>query len=465
MNHRARFSIGALAGAVALVCSFASFEARALALGRVTVQSALGEPLRAEIDITEISADEAASLRAGVASSDAFRAAGLEYNPAVVGMQVTLLKRVDGRSFLRLSSVRPVTEPFVDLVLEASWASGRVVRDYTMLFDPPALRQSQLAASPVVPTPPMVSRPITPLQPLPPATGLNSIPYSPPVPAPRSIPRRAPAVAAAPAASGNTVAVRPGDTAGKIAAQNKPAEISLDQMLVALLRSNPDAFVRGNINRLRSGAVLDIPSAESAASLSPQEASRAIVAQSKDFNEFRRKLAEGVPAAQTGSPDRQAGGKLEARVEDRAPATTSPDRLTLSKGAVQNRAVAEERIARDRQARDASARVAELSKNIADLNKLSAAPSSAASAARVPGVAVTVPVAPPRTIGASAAAPVSPTVPRTATATAAPMPVASTPAVPAVAVPASAAAVAAATPAASAAASASAVPASAPATG
>ena len=132
MNNRVRWRASALASAIALLGSLASLDAHALALGRITVQSALGEPLRAEIDIAEITPEEAGSLRAGVASAEAFKAAGLEYTPAVVGLQVTLQKRADGRSFLRLSSTRPVTEPFVDLVLDASWSSGRVVRDYTI---------------------------------------------------------------------------------------------------------------------------------------------------------------------------------------------------------------------------------------------------------------------------------------------------------------------------------------------
>ena len=97
MNHRIRWRFGALASAVALLGSLASVEAQALALGRVTVQSALGEPLRAEIDIAEITSDEASSLKAGVASAAAFKAAGLEYTSAVVGVQVTLQKRPDGR--------------------------------------------------------------------------------------------------------------------------------------------------------------------------------------------------------------------------------------------------------------------------------------------------------------------------------------------------------------------------------
>lgn len=405
MNNRGRWRIGALASAIALLGSLASLEAHALALGRITVQSALGEPLRAEIEIPDIKPEEASSLKAGVAPVDAFKAAGLEYGSVVSGVEVTLQRRPDGRSFLRLSSNRPVTEPFVDLILEASWANGRITRDYTMLFDPPALR-SGTAVAPTAPV--LSSRPSAP-----PAKGIASIPYSPPAgPSTRPAPvAKAPAapLEKVPAGGDKQVTVKAGDTAGKIAAQNKPASVSLDQMLVALLRSNPDAFIGGNVNRIKSGAVLDIPGAETAGALSAGEATQTIVAQSKDFNSFRRKLAEGVPATQMASADRQAGGKVQAKVEDRAPASTTPDKLTLSKGAVQGKAAptaAEDKIAKERQAKEASTRVAELSKNISELNKLGGAPTAApaASAAKAPGVAVPAPASVP-TLAAPAPAP------------------------------------------------------------
>lgn len=435
MNHPRRWRIGAVATAIALIGSFTSLQVQALGLGRVTVQSALGEPLRAEIDIPEINAEEAASLRASVASADAFRAAGLEYSAAVTNVQITLQRRPDGRSYLRLSSDRPVSEPFVDLILEARWASGRIVRDYTMLFDPPNLRP---AAQPMpAPAPPMVSRPPAPTPALPPApAALPSSPPSPPAvmpaPAARPIapPPPAPAVTSrAPSPSGQTVTVKAGDTAGKIAAQTKPANISLDQMLLALLRSNPDAFIGGNVNRLKAGAVLEVPSADQAEAVAASEASRTIVAQSRDFNSFRRKLAENAPATQIAGADRQAAGQVQAKVEDKAPAAATPDKLTLSKGAVQGKAAAEEKIAQDRQSKEAAARVAELSKNIADLNKLGTLPTPAPAAAPAapapapatpaPGVAVTSPGALTGTSPAPAAtAPLAPTAPASSAAAA-----------------------------------------------
>ena len=378
----------ALAVAATVVLGAWTSEAKAMALGRVTVQSALGEPLRADIDIPEINAEEAASLKAVVASPAAFRAAGLEFSPAISGIQITLQRRADGQYFLRLSSDRAVNEPFVDLILEANWSSGRIVRDYTMLFDPPNLRQASPQApataqvSPVSPPAPAVGAPVARM-PAAPATA----------PAGRAS-SRAPAPSAppversAPTEGGQRVTVQSGDTAGKIAAAHKPATISLDQMLVALLRSNPDAFAGGNVNRLKAGAVLEVPDAEQAAAIASGEASRTVIAQSRDFNEFRRRLAEGSTPTVATAPDRSVSGKVQTQVEDRKPAAAAPDKLTLSKGAVKGKA-AEEKIARERADKEAKTRVAELNKNIADLNKLGATPvTPAASAPRTPGVPV-----------------------------------------------------------------------------
>lgn len=339
MNKHNRWRIGALASAIALLGSLSSLQAHAIALGRITVQSALGEPLRAEIDMTDITAEDAANLRVGVASAESFKAAGLEYSAAVAGLDVRLQRRADGRLYLRLSSNRAINEPFVDLIVETNGASGRMTRDYTMLFDPPKLRA---AAAPVDTTAPAVARAPAP------ATVNAAIPaasLTPPrnaVPGPVAATRPAPvtrpaagqvrAVQAAPA-GGKQVVVQPGDTASAIASRNRPASVSLDQMLAAMLRSNPNAFVGGNINIIKSGAVLDIPGDEAAGTL-PGEA-RTVITQSKDFNAFRRKLADGAPATQVGGAERQAAGKLQASVDDRAAKPATPDKLTLSSGAVQ----------------------------------------------------------------------------------------------------------------------------------
>ena len=236
MKNSPRWRIGVLASAVAFLGSLASIEAHALALGRITVQSALGEPLRAEVDIADINPEEAASLKAGVASPETFKAAGLEYNAVLAsGLDVRLQRRPDGRAYLRLTSNRPVTEPFVDLIIEANWASGRISRDYTMLLDPPNLR----SAAAVEPNAPRLSQPAVTTAPA--VRRQAQTPYSPPAatvqPAPPAPPRtqtvNAPEVEKMPATD-KQLTVKNGDTAGKIAAQNRPSGVSLDQMLARM---------------------------------------------------------------------------------------------------------------------------------------------------------------------------------------------------------------------------------------
>ena len=373
MNHRGRWRIGALASAVALLGSLASLQAHAVALGRITVQSALGESLRAEIDISDLSAEEASSLRISVAGADVFKSAGLEYSAAAAGLDIKLQKRANGRSFLRLSSNRAVTDPFVDLILEARSASGRVTRDYTLLFDPPSLRAngaSLVASAPVLPRETGMNSALAAQQELP-ATALR-----PPARLATAVTK--PAANLLPPAEripgARQITVKPGDNASKIAAQNKPASVSLDQMLAALLKGNPEAFVGGDINLIKSGAVVDIPDERAASGLSSTDAKKTLVAQSRDFNTFRRRLADGLPVATPPvSADRQASGRLQARVDDRAQAATSPDKLTLSKGAVQGAQSGEFL------PKDVVSRSAELPKNSNAGNPLPAAPGTVLS--------------------------------------------------------------------------------------
>ncbi|MDP2417913.1 MAG: FimV/HubP family polar landmark protein [Hydrogenophaga sp.] len=412
----------AVAAAVVLSTGLAHFgDAQALALGRIVVQSALGEPLKAEIDVPDINTDEAASLRVNLASGAAFRAAGMDFNAALSSLQITLQRRTNGSAFLKLTSTRPVNEPFVDLIVEANWASGRIVRDYTLLLDPPNLR----AATPVAPLPaavatqpesqarPLATRPSAPaVQTEQPPAPTTPVIAPGPVAAPTKrlqpeAPVARPVATPSPKALDAQVVVKAGDTAGRIAAANKPPQVSLDQMLVAMLRANPNAFIAGNVNRIKAGSVLDLPDATTVESVSPDEARQTIVAQSRDFNEFRRRLADTIPAATVAAADRQASGRIQTEVQDQKPVAPTQDKLTLSKGVSPAETASTEKIAQERQAQEASSRVAELSRNIDDLAKLgagtgSAPPAPNATATASPAIAVAaptlaVPVEPPPT--------------------------------------------------------------------
>jgi pilus assembly protein FimV len=384
---RARHVLTGVALAVGLLWAA---QAQALGLGRLTVQSALGETLRAEVEVTSITAEEAASLRLRVAPPEAYRAAGVDYNPALTSAQVTVVRRPDGRSVLRVTSDRAVLEPFVDVIIEATWASGRLVREYTLLFDPPSTRVAQSpapapAAAPVMtpaPTPAAAPAPIAP-----PAAAAA------PAPAPRA--GRAPAAAPAPAAtaaareSGDEYRVRSGDSLSRIAGRVQRPGVSLDQMLVSLYRANPQAFIGENMNRLRAGVVLNVPSAEEAGKITAQQARETIVAQSADFSAYRQRLASGATTVADAAPARQAAGKVQTQVEDKkSAAATSPDKLTLSQGGVKPGAP-EAKASKESERKDANTRLAELNRNVEDLKKLQqgAAPAPAPTAAPTPAPA------------------------------------------------------------------------------
>ncbi len=432
----------ALTGVAAAALCIVAPAAWALGLGKLQVQSALGESLRAEIDITSLSPEEASNLRIRVAPPESYRAAGVDYNPVLPGTEVALQRRADGRPYLRITSDRGVQEPFVDVILEITWATGRLVREYTLLLDPP----TATARAPAAPAP-AVAPTMSAAAPAP-APAVSSTPERRAVPA-RAEPEpaaprepRAPRAAAAPAAAApagpegaDEYRVRAGDSLSKIASRTQRAGVSLDQMLVSLYRSNPQAFVDNNMNRLKSGVVLSVPSAESAKGTTPSEARQVIQAQSADFGAYRQRLAGAVPAAKTEGSARQASGKVQASVEDgKRSAAPAPDKLTLSKGAAPAGAAAsaEAQISKDREKKAADARVAELSKNVDELKKLSgaAASSAAAKPAAVPTPAVVAAAPPPAPAPAPAkppaAAPASAPVPPVAVA-----PPASVPAVPA----------------------------------
>ena len=384
----------AIAAAAAALLALGATDVSALSLGRVTVQSALGEPLRAEVDIPDMDAEESASLRARVASPAAFAEAGLEYSSVLANLRAVLQRRPDGRAFLRLTTDRAINDPFVDMILEASWASGRIVRDYTLLFDPPV-------SKPAAATPTLPQTTVAPVaKPAPTVTGASAD-------AQRTAPSAKPETPSSERKNKSDsaqITVKAGDTAGKLAQQNKASDVSLDQMLVAMMRTNPDAFNKGNLNRLRAGAILDVPSTEQAKAIPAAEATQIVVAQSKDFNAFRRAMAENAPkTAQESSRD--ATGHVEARVDEHKPGNSVPDKLTLSKGALATAKTDEAKLAKERSEREAADRAAELARNIEDLNKLKAATQATTHATSAAAAAASAPMAIAAVAEATASAP------------------------------------------------------------
>ncbi len=387
----------------------ASGSAWALGLGRLNVQSALGETLKAEIDITSLSAEEDGSLKVRVAPPEAYRAAGIDYNAVLPSTQATLARRADGRPYLRISSDRAVQEPFVDVILELTWSSGRLVREYTLLLDPPQSRVAPPVQATAPAAPALSAAPPAAAMPAPAAPAVAATPIAPQAPAPAAAPRPAaperpaPRTAAAPKAAapapagGDEYKVREGDTLYKVAQRTQRQGVSLDQMLVSLFRGNPNAFIGDNMNRMKAGAVLNVPSAEEARAIAAGEARDVIKTQSADFSAYRQRLAGNVPTTKADESGRQAKGKVQAAVDDRKQAAAaSPDKLTLSQGAAKPGGT-ESKVSQATEKKDAAARVAELTRNVEELKKLQQGTSSSAKVATAPAAPApaAAPVAPP----------------------------------------------------------------------
>lgn len=413
-----RLALKQIAAAAAMMAIIGTMTpASALSLGRLSVQSALGETLKADIDVTSLTPDEAANLRVKVAPPDAYRIAGVDYNPVLPSTSVTLQRRADGTPFLRITSDRPVQEPFVDVILELSWSSGRLLREYTLLFDPPSTAKAPAPTTPAAiaaaPAPARASR-AEPAQA--PATAAAdaasraearraaaasaaadaaSKAAARRAAAPAPTPSPAPSSDSAQTAEGSQYTVRPGDTLSGIATKLQVSGVSLDQMLVGLYQGNSQAFAGNNMNRLRAGAVLNVPSQDKLASIDERQARRTILAQSANFNAYRQRLASAVPE-QTRAPEssRKASGDVKAGVEVRTGTENQPkDALKIVPGAPAKSAAAaaDEKVIKDRANQELAERRAEAERNRIELEKVLAA-SGVKPGASAPGAVLPAPV-------------------------------------------------------------------------
>src|SRR5450432_1209082 len=144
--------------AIALLLG-ASVVAQAAGLGKLTVNSALGQILNAEIDLVSLQPGELDSLSARVASPEAFRDARVEYSSSLRLLRFAVDKRASGQPYLKVTSVAPVNEPFIDVLIEVTWPSGRIQREYPILLDPPGYAQGRVALPAATAAPPRADTP------------------------------------------------------------------------------------------------------------------------------------------------------------------------------------------------------------------------------------------------------------------------------------------------------------------
>ena len=398
MRAKPIFTYSLIAGALAL-----PGHALALGLGKLTLESALGQPLSARIELTDVSRGDVDSLHAKVADPNLYRQNNLTYQSTLSQARISV-ENGGGAPYLKITSPVSVQEPFLDLLVELDWASGRVVRDYTFLLDPPGVGTP--AASAAI-APPRAATPTT--------TRAVSAPPAPAAAAAGAAPRTA-------LTGGDRYTVHRGDTLRGIAAQFKPDQATLDQMLDALFSGNPSAFDGGNMNRLRAGAIVTIPSAAQAQEIAPEEAVKVVHVQAQDWRNYRDRVAAAAPET-GGGATRAAAGKIGVAVEESAPAgAAATDKLEVSRNAAAGKgATAEDTIARGKELNDAEARIAQLEKTVAEMqkaldlkNQTLAQLQGQAEAAKGAAVPPTVAVAPPAGATAAAGAVATPSVPSAA---------------------------------------------------
>jgi pilus assembly protein FimV len=311
----------------------------ALGLGEIKLNSALNQPFDAEIELVSATADDLGALRASLASGETFTRYGLDRPAFLSEFRFSVATGADGRDVLRVTSPRPVTEPFVTLLVEANWPRGRLLREYTVLLDPPVYTPGPAASQPVAAAPRVSSGGATSVRAAEPVARESE----PVRPAPR--PQAAAPAPAASIAPGSTYQVRRNDTLWEIArAANPGSRSDVNRAMVSIFQNNPQAF-DGNINVLRSGSTLRIPDSSQIQSISAAEASAEVARQYDAWRAGASGAAAGseapasrlrlvppeqgsvapststapaTPAATTPavtSPAANAGGELQTRVQ------------------------------------------------------------------------------------------------------------------------------------------------------
>lgn len=346
MRAKPLISWGLLAGVWALPVT-----ALALGLGRLSVDSGLGQPLSARVELTAAQKDELDSLVAKIADVSIYRDNNVQYPAVLSRARVTVEQGPNTAPQLRITTTQSVNEPYLDLIVEVNWATGRVVRNYTFLLDPPGMRETQ-AVEPVAPARAEAA----------PGRAGRAAAAAPSAVSPRS-------------GEGGTYTVRRGDTLSKIAKEYKPESVSLEQMLVALFRSNESAFDGKNMNRLRAGQILTIPPGDQAAGTTQADATKVVRVQAADWRAYRDRVAASAPTTEAGETRQAAGGKITTAIEEKGAPAQQPgkDQLRVSreagKAGAAAAATAEDLAAKDRAIREANARIADLEKTVKDMQR------------------------------------------------------------------------------------------------
>ena len=338
--------------------------AEAAGLGKMSIQSAMGQPLRAEIELLSVQPEELGTVDARLASADAFRQARIQRTEAHGNLRFTIEQRPSGTPYLKVTSTTPVNDPFLDLLIELNWSSGRILREYTVLLDPPAAPSTQVAQQPA-------AKPAAAAKPA------KAVP---------STTAKAPAAKEAPAEAvpQKYGPVKSGETLRSIAAKVQHQDVTLEMMVASLYQANKQAFVNDNMNLLKKGQVLKVPERDAVMLMfSPHQAKQLMREHATAWNAYRGQVADTAAQAPAAAAPSPVTGKIApAKPQEAAPApTASKDVLKLSKGepakpqadaqAIQRiQTLEEELAAKSRALQEAQDRVAQLEKTVADMQRL-----------------------------------------------------------------------------------------------
>ena len=362
----------------------------AAGLGKLNVNSGLGEPLKAEVELLSVTPEELSTLVATIASEEAYAVQGITRLGVHSSIKVDLAKNADGSPVLRLRSSQPISDPYLDMLIQVDWASGRLLREYTVLLDPPGYKETlNQTPSNNISLPSAASR-------LSNSASVDSVDNTASKGQQTSkkskkLKKASNEIAdneVAPADTAQLMTVR-GDTLNSLAKEMQIEGVSLDQMLVGLYENNKEAFSNGNMNRLKVGQIIKAPSKDVFTAIDAQQARQAIKVHSANWNDYRNSLAGGVaetPAVVESEQKQSASGKI-ATAEDKATPTKAgtQDVVKLSGGTKEvvsgnkegNKefdakilALQEEATAREKALKESIDRTAALEKQIEDMQKL-----------------------------------------------------------------------------------------------
>lgn len=306
--------------------------ASALGIGDYTLKSYLNQPLELEIELVQTKDLSTEEVIAALGSPDDFSRAGVDRLFFLTDIRFEIRQRADGSLAIVARTNKPVTEPFLNFLMEVQWPQGRMLREYTILLDPPVYKAGAYAtatAAPVseapapAPAPAPVAAPVAAAPQPAPAPAPLPVPPAPPVDtslppppsaarqagaAPRPLPTPASQPAPVPGAAAGEYQVQSNDTMWEIAARNRAGAASVQQTMMAIQRANPDAFIQGNVNLVKKGYVLRIPSEAESQEVSTAEASRQFADQTRAW----RELLDQRQALPTEGAQLQAGGAPRA---------------------------------------------------------------------------------------------------------------------------------------------------------